>query len=188
MTEIPVEKKSAIPLWVWLLAALIIIALIWWIVDESDDRDEVAAIAPPAEQVLPADTNATGADITDQVVIIALPDRRPLIGRNVRLTNVKVLDVVGDQAFWIGSGPDQRVLVAMQEVPPPGGPGQLTDADINIDPGQTINLTGQVRALPALTGTDRSAADTLFGPAFADAAKNEQIYIFARGADIVAQP
>lgn len=188
MAEIPIEKKSAVPWWVWAIAALLIIGLIWWMMDEADEANDVAAIVPPVAQVTPLAPAASAAEIIDPVLIIAVPDRRPLIGRTVRLTDVRVLDVIGDQAFWIGSGPDQRVLVAIQEVPEPGAPGQLTDADININPGQTINLSGQVRALPSLTGTDRAAIDSMFGPSFATAAQNEQIYIYARAADIVTRP
>lgn len=187
MAEIPLERKSPVPWWVWLIAALLIVAILWWIIDEANEPDDVAVLAPVAEvmPVVPPVATATNAEITDPVVIVAVTDRRPLIGRTVRLTNVRVLDVIGDQAFWIGSGPDQRVLVAMKEVLPPGTP---TDADININAGQTINLIGQVRALPALTGAARTTVDAVFGPAFATAAEQEQIYIFARTAQVVAQP
>ena len=185
MAEIPVERKSSVPWWVWLIPALLLGSLIWWLVDQANEPDEMVAVAPPAVSE-PAATGA-GAEITDPLVIIALPvpDRPTLIGRTVRLTGVPVLDVIGDKAFWIGSGPDRRVLVTLREVPPPGSP---TDADIDINPGQTINLVGEVRALPSLTGAERQAVDAEFGPDFAAAAQNEPIYIFARTAQVVSRP
>jgi hypothetical protein len=56
------------------------------------------------------DERAAGADITD-VLLIVVPDPTPLVGRRVRLTDVKVQDVVGDRAFYVGANENQRVLV-----------------------------------------------------------------------------
>lgn len=187
MAEIPVEKRSRMPWWIWVLALLLLAGIIWWIVD--DDADEVAVVPPaavePVVPMAPVDPAAAGSEITDPLVIVAVPDRLPLVGRTVRLTAVEVQDVIGDQAFWIGPDENQRVLVAMQEVPPPGYP---TDADIDINPGQTINLVGQVRRMPALAGEDLARTETAFGEAFARAAQDEQVYIFAQAADVVARP
>lgn len=181
MAEIKVEKKTA-PWWLWLLLALLVLGLVWWLVSAlGDDDDVLTASEPgPAVAVAPAAPAAADAEIDDVLMIVTVPDRRPLVGSRIRLTNVPVLDVVGDRSFWIGPSREQRVFVVLDESGPPTGP---TDADININPGQVVNLTGVVRAMP-----DARTAEAAFGAPGAAAVREESVYLFAQAAEVTAQP
>jgi hypothetical protein len=118
--------------------------------------------------------------IDDVLVVVTPPDPSPLAGRRVQLTNVPVLDVVGDRTLWVGPNQDQRLFVVLKEVPPPGWP---TDADIDLNPGQTVNLSGVIERIP----DPRSAAQA-WGEPGANAAKEERVYLFADAAQVVQRP
>lgn len=189
--EIPVKKKSAVPWWLWLIAALLLLGLIWWLVASlGDDSDDVradagsdtapaVAAAPYAEE--PAQTAAAptpaGAQgpITDLTTVFETADRRELIGREFQLSEVRVLDVVGDRTFWIGQG-DQRVFAALREVPPPGWP---TDADININSRQTVSIRGRI--------ADASSGD-LAGRPLQNMPPGTDIVLFAQTAEVLTRP
>lgn len=175
MAEIPVERKPT-PWWIWALLSLLLLLFLLWIAGVLNGDEE-----PATSAAIPSAASGDSAEpITDFTLVIAVPDRRSLVGRTVELADAPVLDVVGDRAFWIGSSAEQRLFVVLKEVPPPGSP---TDADIDINPGQTVNLRGVVRAMP-----DARTATAAFGEAGAVAAENEQIYLFAETAEIVARP
>lgn len=143
MAEIPVTKKSGIPWWVWLILALVVVAVAWWLLANGDDDIETAAVTAPAPAVAPA------GPITDLTTITTAADRSVLIGREVQLTGVPVGDVVGDRTFYVGSG-DQNVFVVLDQVPTPGQPG--VEGRYDVTSGQTINLTGSVQPVSAIPG------------------------------------
>lgn len=171
MAEIPVERKGT-PWWIWVLVAVVVIGFLIWIFSPSPRVDRDLVVAPIAPVGLPA---AAGDPVRDLVYIVTVPDRRPLVGRTVVINNARVLDVVGDRGFWIGTSPAQRLFVMREEVP--GQPP--TDAELNINPGQIVSLSGVIRAMP-----DAPTATTLFGEEGAAAARDEQIYLFARMAEV----
>lgn len=190
--EIPVKKKSAVPWWLWLVAAILLLGLVWWLLaDRGDDAEfrtaagaesPAAAVAPdpysaePAEPVLapPAAAGAQGP-ITDLAAILESDERRSLIGREFQLAEVRVLDVVGDRTFWVGEG-DRRVFAALREVPPPGWP---TDADININPRQTVSIRGTI--------ADASSGE-LAGRPLQDMPPGTDIVLFAQAAEVLTRP
>lgn len=143
MAEIPVTKKSGIPWWVWLILALVVIAIAWWLIASGDDDVETAAVSEPVPAVAPA------GPITDLTTITTAADRSALTGREVQLTGAPVGDVVGDRGFYVGSG-DQLVFVVLDQVPTPGQPG--VEGRYDVTTGQTINLTGSVQPVSAIPG------------------------------------
>lgn len=155
MAEIPVEKKGGIPWWVWLLLALLVAALLWWLLDDRDRgeplaappyqqsvapaQDSVAAVAPTAAA---APTGDAGA-ITNLTAIGGATASGDVVGRQVELNDVPVLEMVSDAGFYIGSSPADRVYVLLDEQKTPNQPGE---GRVNVNKGQTIGLSGTVRS------------------------------------------
>ena len=109
--------------------------------------------------------------ITDALVIVEAPDRPALVGRPVALLNVNVLGVAGPNAFWVGPDSTRRLLVVRDST-------QQSAADQPIiRAGQTITVTGVVRALPTSIEDVRRA----WGLSGDDAAKlsRERIFLSA---------
>lgn len=155
MAEIPIERKSGIPWWVWLILALVI-ALLIWMFSGDDDADRVAtdlnpaavapvAVAPIGDGAMtaaPNDQAGTGP-ITDLAMITGASGLTSMIGRPVQLGNVRVQAVVGDRTFWVGPSADQRALVVLNEVPTPNQPG--VEGRYDVTTGQVINVNGTIR-------------------------------------------
>ncbi|MBU2136970.1 MAG: hypothetical protein KKA45_12325, partial [Alphaproteobacteria bacterium] len=100
MAEIKVERKG-LPWWAWLIMALIAVALIWWVVAEmGDDEDDLAAsdvaivetVPTPVMPMDPATGGEAGA-VTDIATLLDAEDPAALVGRQVRLEGVQVLDM-----------------------------------------------------------------------------------------------
>lgn len=188
MAEIKVQRKGA-PWWVWLLLAILAILLLWWAVqaftgDDAEVEPPVAgAVVEDAPPVSPDGTagEAAGQDaITDIGALLDAENPTALVGREVRLEDVRVLEMVGDATFWIGRGAGDRMFVILDEQipsPPPGVEGR-----VNVNAGQTVDLVGAVRASGDLPGgevldrTGRTAAGE--GP----------VYIWARSATVATRP
>lgn len=151
MAEIPVEKKAGVPWWVWLLGALLLLGLLWWLLGSNDrEATETAAVAPVetpvAMEPLPG-TIAPAADtgpITDLAMITGAADPAALTGRQVQLTGVPVPEVPGDRTFLVGEGAN-RLFVFLPE----DAPGLPTEDSVNVNPGQRVNLSGTLQ--PAQT-------------------------------------
>lgn len=160
MAEIPVEKKGGIPWWVWLLLALLLLGLLFWLFADDDEAEIVDPVAPVAVETdvgaLPADDAAlagaaagtaagVAADgpITDLATIASATDDS-LVGREVRLTNVLAPAVPEDAGFWVGEG-SERVWVVLEEVRTPGTP---IEGRVNVDPGDRVDIIGTLRSNP----------------------------------------
>ncbi len=155
MAEIPVEKKSGVAWWVWLLPLLLIALLLWWILDRDDPVETaVAPIAsaeapvvdplttpPPVAGTVGTEPAAPAAGpITDIATITGAADATALIGRQVTLTGVPVPAMAGDRTFWVGEG-DRRLFVLLPELQP----GRPTEDSINVNQGQTVTVSGTLR-------------------------------------------
>tara|TARA_R110002072_G_scaffold15856_30_gene62844 strand:+ start:7265 stop:7732 length:468 start_codon:yes stop_codon:yes gene_type:complete len=124
MAEIPIEKKSGSK-WLWILLALLALALIaWWILD--DDGDDVVEYT---DQAVVADTvpAATGMLV---------------VGESVDMDGVEVTSLAGDMAFYIEMN-GQQVPVFFDQVPTPG---DATEGEYDINPGSILNIEGEVRS------------------------------------------
>ncbi len=154
MAEIPVDRKSGVPGWVWVLLALFVLALLaWWILDDDDgDVVEYTGNDVVAEQSV--DTMAAGSAAG------AL-----MIGEAVDLDNVRVTSLVGDMAFNADVN-GQNMLVLFNQEPTPG---DATEGEYDINPGSIINMTGTVR----------SAADGVPANVTAQIPAGTEKYIFA---------
>ncbi len=168
MAEIPVEKKSNMT-WLWVGLALLAAALLlWWLLadDDNDDRqmaDPLAVETVAVDTVINpvADPNQVGGPITDIATLLpAIP--AAMVGREVQLTGVRVLDVISDAGFWIGDGPERRLYAVLSEQRTPRTP---TEGEADVNSGATANVTGTIRtrqeALQGLAaGTETDALPT----------------------------
>lgn len=151
MAEIPIERKSGTPWWLWLIVAAAVLALlIYMFSGDEAERDPVVepvtAAAPVDGQAASAMNNsATGAAagaVTDLALITGATGLTSMIGREVQLNNVRVQEVVGDRTFWVGPDTNQRALVVLNEE---RTPGQATEGRYDVTPGQIINVNGTIR-------------------------------------------
>ena len=150
MAEIPIERKSTIPWWVWaLLAALLLALLVWWISDddEVDDAEVVATTAPVVETdtgvAAPVDDTAETGAITELSAITS-GTAASLIGREVRLTGVTAGSVPEDAGFWIADASGQRVWVVLDEV---RTPDTQIEGRVDVDEGDAVDIMGTLRSV-----------------------------------------
>ncbi|HXG85051.1 MAG TPA: hypothetical protein VNI84_13605 [Pyrinomonadaceae bacterium] len=136
------------------------------------------AFKPGANRAaIPANANggqaANNDEITDYLIIVTTPDRSSLVGRRVRLTDVKVQSVVGDRTFYVGPSESQRVLVVLDEVKTPNSP---TEGRYDINAGQTISFTGVIEKVPSVEEA-RQRFGKLMNEAELNKLKDQQILI-----------
>lgn len=164
MADIKIEKKGGSLWWLWALIALIVIGLLLWLFLGNDDDKRVSnapatvAAAPMQQDMAPIDNGAMAAGstaagpITDIAAITGNTDGS-LVGRDVRLSNVPVGDVVGDASFWV-NGPDgKKVYVVLNEVATPNTP---IEGRVDVDKGDSVDVVGTMRA--ASEGAPEGAA------------------------------
>ncbi|WP_432497621.1 hypothetical protein [Kineococcus auxinigenes] len=172
------EKKSR--WWLWLLLALIAVALIVWAVlaftgDDEDDldveettsgvtapaspgEDEAGATpteSPDATATASADPSASatadaagtaaavaaGALVVDGVDVFASgTDLAGLTGQPVEANAVEVVEVVADEAFYVGPSADHTVLVRLPQFAGANAP----ESPFTVEQGSTVTFTGTV--------------------------------------------
>ena len=195
MANIPVQRKSGIPWWVWALLGLVLLALLGLFLGNPFDRREAAgpgaatgagAKASPAAAASPATgagakaSPAAAGPVTD--LPIGQPDQlAALAGRPVQLGGVKVQSVVGDKTFWVGPSATQRLFVFLEE---DTTAGQKVEGKVDVNPGQTVALTGEIRRLPS---AGEAQQQLNMSPQVFEAASQDQIYLFARSVQVVSR-
>lgn len=133
---------------------------------------DVVVVSPTAA-ASPSPTVSTDASpITDVVIFNTTPDKKSLVNRQVQLTNVNVQSVVGDRTFWVGPNNTQQMLVVLDEALDSGS----TEKRLDVNAGQTVTLTGLVRALPS---TQEAQKQWGLSAAEASALQNQQVYLQA---------
>ena len=63
-------------------------------------------------------------------------------GTRVQLQDARVLSVVGDSTFWIGTGDDRRTLVVLSDLGESETGAGGTDGVFDIDEGDSVSITG----------------------------------------------
>ena len=182
MAEIPVEKKSGIPWWGWLLALLALIAvaaILWLSLADDDDPDTTEVVVPvvseaPGDGAKPVeDGEAEASGKITSITMLRRGSLSGLVGTSVSLDNITVDSLAGDMSFYINDSSDEKVFVAFEEIPTPGNPAKEGKLDIN--PGTVLNLDGTIMAADA----DKPDNVDIDLPEGTDA------YIFARDIKIV---
>lgn len=93
-----------------------------------------------------------GAEITDYLIIVNTPDRQSLVGRRVRLNDVKVQSVVGDRTFYVGPSESQRIFVVLDEAKTPDSP---VEGKYDVTAGQTFSMTGTIERMPSVAEAEQ---------------------------------
>jgi hypothetical protein len=66
MTQPPVRRQPGIPIWVWILVLIVVIAALWWILAADEQAigvtEEPLAEEPVLEEVPPATSVGYGTD------------------------------------------------------------------------------------------------------------------------------
>lgn len=115
--------------------------------------------------------SSRAADLMTDVVLIETTSERPeLIGRRVRLLNVRIESIANERAFWIGPNLEQQLLVIVDH-------GQIPEMNI----GSRVTIDGTFRRMPS-----PDQAQQLWGlsAAMTKAANQDLVYLLA---DRVAQ-
>ena len=168
MAEIPVERKSSMA-WLWVLLAVVLAALLlWWLLDNDDEAYVDPAAVESVESVeadrmiindgLATDQAAAGAGVVTNISMLLPAISEDMVGRQVQLSGVRVMEPVSDAGFWIGQGPDQRLYAVLSEQSTPQTP---TEGVADVNAGAMANLTGTIKTrqealqgLAAGTNTD----------------------------------
>ena len=90
------------------------------------------------------EASVQGEPLTDVAPFAAAADKTTFIGRKVKLTNVAVVQVISDRAFYVGAGAQQQMLVLLDKGMDAGASGHK----ITIQNGAVLSLTGIVEAVP----------------------------------------
>ena len=127
MANIPVEKTSTgTPWWLWLLGALLLALLLWFLVSALGDDDDAVVATDPVETVEPMETVETP----------------PVVATGLDLSNLYVTRVTGDRTFYVAPSETDtanETLVILDQVASddPGVEGQ-----VDINQGQRVSLAG----------------------------------------------
>lgn len=131
MANIPVERDTSRPWWIWLLGALLLALLIWLLVEllGDDDEAELATVDPVEEVVTP---------------VAPAPVAEPAMD----LSNLYVTRVTGDRTFYVSSSADDtanEMLVILNQNMSPDAPG--IEGQVDINSGQMVDLSDGERVM-----------------------------------------
>ncbi|WP_239806182.1 hypothetical protein [Croceicoccus hydrothermalis] len=176
MADAPAPRKRPNWLWIVILALLALLALLWIFgafggnTDAEPDLAEAVGVEDAGTEVYePAVTgdmdtttgaatgeiDVTGAE-TDPATLATLPD---MVGETIAYSNLLVNRVIGDEAFTIGTG-SSETLVRFDEK---RTPNTAMEGNVDVNPGATVSMRGEVRSLsddtdlPASVRNDLSA-------------------------------
>ena len=161
MANIPVKKKSGFPWWIALLALVVVAGLIWLFMEQAPEAED--ALATDDTEQLDGQAVAT-ADVDADVEAGPLvmtgmlydPADETLVGREVEVSDLRVVNVLGDVTFTVAAegDPANTALVVLDQEMTPGAEGVEGRYDINA--GQTVALFGSIQEL---TASDVSSLD-----------------------------
>jgi hypothetical protein len=140
MANIPVERDTSRPWWIWLLGLLLLALLIWLLVELlSDDDDAELATVDPVEEVTPVAP-------------------APVADAEMDLSNLYVTRVTGDRTFYVSPSADnttEEMLVVLDQNMSPDVGGIEGQVDINA--GQMVDLSDGERMM--LSSYDYASRD-----------------------------
>ena len=152
MANIPVEKTATTtPWWLWLLGALLLAALLWFLLSALGDDDDV--------DVVETDTVETVDPVDVDNSVQPLP---PVTATALDMSNLYVTRVTGDRTFFVAPSENDtsnETLVILDEV---ASDAAGIEGQVDINPGQRVSLTqGRMEPLGdmSLAGMGLSDAD-----------------------------
>jgi len=112
-----------------------------------------------------------GDPLSDVVAFATAPDKSALIGRRVKLTNVPVMSVINERAFYVGPSSSQQMLVLLDSQMKP-----TSKSNVTITQGRPVSLVGQMKALP---GASDLQGQYQIGQTQYGSLKNDTVYLHA---------
>jgi hypothetical protein len=175
MPELDIQRRetTGMPWWVWLLIAVLAVALIWWIIAATTGDRELAEMTPgvaPTEQVAGAREDAgdlTSAEWLPLAAMRANPDNY----FNQSVSGIgTVAEVASDQGFWIEQR-GERVFVVKDE-PLVATPALTTGQQVSLQ--GTVHNPDNMQEVAGVMQLDEATLKMLQGePAFIKAAAIE---------------
>ncbi len=159
----------------WILFAVVIAAIIWVIVAGVGNTHRVTANTPqqtvnqpqvqpaPGRNSQPQNAQSTASmPITDFSGLLN-GNQEQMVGRTAELKDVKVLQNVGRNAFWIGTSNSEKLLVVPKDnnpsdysnageknEHPSGNEGAVSSRQTHQEqPGETVKVSGTIQKLPS---------------------------------------
>ena len=137
MAEIPIEKKSS-NAWLWILLALLVLALVlWWILAADDDETAVVADTVAVEQVDGADADRMSMqspmDAGTMTLAAILANPADYYGKSGFTSDVTVAGPLTDRGFWIEKD-GARMFAILIDAP--------TEAPLDLNTGANISISG----------------------------------------------
>jgi len=116
--------------WIWLIVAIVIAFIVWFFVVSGNNARHGAPLASnqngqtisadnTANTPTPDTTNTTA--ITSPTDIVKASDQQSLVGKTVRLQDVKVQKVGSNGSFWVTDDNQNKLLVVRENNAMPAG-------------------------------------------------------------------
>ncbi len=86
----------------------------------------------------------SGPVITDTNFFAGANDKMTLVGREAKMSGVRVNRVLSDRVFTVKSGSGEMFVMLDENLDSPGG----KESQIKMKPGQNVNLGGSFRTIP----------------------------------------
>ena len=103
-----------------------------------------------------ASASSAGEPLTDVTQFTAATDKMAYVGRKVKLTDVAVQKIVTDNAFFVGTSDNQRLLVILEKSMDAG----VVAHKVQIVQGGMVSLTGVLAQMPAPEAAEQAKLAT----------------------------
>lgn len=137
MAEIPVKRKSSLA-WLWLLLAILVLALLaWWVLSDEDEGDRVSTEVVTESMIAESPVTTSAGTTTPMSIAAVLSNPAAYVGRDDFAAEVTVPEVPTDRGFWI-EGEGQRMFAVLIDNP--------QEVPIDINAGQRLRVAnGMIR-------------------------------------------
>lgn len=184
MAEIPVEKKSAFPIWLIPLALIALIgvsALAYNTMNTpAPDTQTTSSETHTSEMntnrendVTTTTTTTTQERIVNVNVFSETADKSILVGREVLLESVPVARVLSDRIFTVVSGNTEFFALLDPSLDSAGG----NEANVAVKAGDTRSLVGEFKAVPTADLKEEQATDLPLDSEEYKQLQNEKVYL-----------
>lgn len=179
MAKVPAEQRGGRSTWLWVVATLAVIGVIWilfelFMAGEPEEgltyegTEAVTDVAPEA-----AEGGVNGIAVTSLATLLNTPDPATLVGQTVQLTGLVADPASGDSTFWIsapGTPQTERVFVVLATPE-----AAVQEPGAAADNGASVEVAGVVQRVeagdPEAWGVTGSEAQAL---------QEQAVYIRAR--------
>jgi hypothetical protein len=212
MARIPIEQESKSLLWPWVVGLIALLGVLWGILaygpEEPYENDAVVVPSAVQDSAAVAGTTsgmASGRGLTTSAEILNAADPLALVGREVRLEDLRVARVLGDSTFYVAleadtasrqdtatrqdtasnaleDGRAERLLfVVLDEQATPNQP--QTEGRYDVNAGQTLTIYGTMMAL-----SQENLQEWGITPAESQGMEGDLIYVRAQRLEIMQRP